>query len=69
LPIRCCGPPLPRSNRGLRLALWSRVLGRFFARVFAAVILLLLSGYTMVFEVFGGFAKIGIHIQLMQSAS
>jgi len=51
---------------GPRLALWSRVLGRFFAWVFAAVILLLLSGYTMVFEVFGGFAKIGLHIQLMQ---
>jgi len=51
---------------GPRLALWSRVLGRFFAWVFAAVILLLLTGYTMVFEVFGGFAKIGLHIQLMQ---
>ena len=51
---------------GPRLALWSRVLGRFFAWVFAAVILLLLSGYTMVFDVFGGFAKIGLHIQLMQ---
>ena len=51
---------------GPRLALWSRVLGRFFAWVFAAVILLLLTGYTMVFEVLGGFAKIGLHIQLMQ---
>ena len=51
---------------GPRLALWSRVLGRFFAWVFAAVVLLLLTGYTMVFEVFGGFAKIGLHIQLMQ---
>ena len=51
---------------GPRLALWSRVLGRFFAWVFAAVILLLLTGYTMVFDVFGGFAKVGLHIQLMQ---
>jgi uncharacterized membrane protein len=51
---------------GPRLALWSRVLGRFFAWVFAAVILLLLTGYTLVFDVFGGFAKIGFHIQLMQ---
>ena len=30
------------------------------------MILLLLTGYTMVFVVFGGFAKIGLHIQLMQ---
>jgi hypothetical protein len=31
------------------------------SQVFAAVILLLLTGYTMVFEVFGGFAEIGLH--------
>jgi uncharacterized membrane protein len=51
---------------GPRLALWSRVLGRFFAWVFAAIVLLLASGYTMIAAVFGGFAKIGLHIQLMQ---
>ena len=49
-----------------RLALWGRVLGRFFPWVFAAVALLLLSGYAMVFAVFGGFARIGLHIHLMQ---
>ena len=49
-----------------RLALWSRVLGRFFAWVFAAIILLLLTGYAMVFGVFGGFAGIGLYVQLMQ---
>jgi uncharacterized membrane protein len=59
-------PAAATLEPGPRLALWSRVLGRFFAWVFAAVILLLLSGYTMVFDVFGGFAKIGLHIQLMQ---
>jgi uncharacterized membrane protein len=51
---------------GPRLALWSRVLGRFFAWVFAAIVLLLASGYTMIADVFGGFSKIGLHIQLMQ---
>jgi uncharacterized membrane protein len=51
---------------GPRLALWSRVLGRFFAWVFAAIVLLLASGYTMIAAVFGGFSKIGLHIQLMQ---
>ena len=59
-------PAAATLEPGPRLALWSRVLSRFFAWVFAAVILLLLTGYTMVFDVFGGFAEIGFHIQLMQ---
>jgi uncharacterized membrane protein len=51
---------------GPRLTLWSRVLGRFFAWVFAAIILLLLTGYAMVFSVYTGFGRIGLHVQLMQ---
>jgi len=51
---------------GPRLALWSRVLGRFFSWVFVAVVLLLLTGYAMIFGVYGGFADIGLHIHLMQ---
>ena len=49
-----------------RLLLWSRVLGRFFAWVIAAIILLLASGYVMVFAVFGGFGQVGLHVNLMQ---
>ena len=49
-----------------RLLLWSRVLGRFFAWVIAAIILLLASGYTVVFAVFGGFVKVGLYVNLMQ---
>jgi uncharacterized membrane protein len=59
-------PAAAAIEPGPRLALWSRVLGRFFAWVFAAIVLLLASGYTMIVAVFGGFAKIGLHIQLMQ---
>ena len=51
---------------GPRLALWSRVLGRFFAWVFAAIVLLLLTGYTMIFGVYHGFGGVGLHIHLMQ---
>jgi uncharacterized membrane protein len=51
---------------GPRLLLWSRVLGRFSAWVIAAIVLLLVSGYTLVFVVFGGFSRVGIHIHLMQ---
>ena len=51
---------------GPRLTLWSRVLGRFFAWVFAAIVLLLLTGYAMVFGLYAGFAGVGLHVQLMQ---
>jgi uncharacterized membrane protein len=49
-----------------RLLLWSRVLGRFFAWVIVAIVLLLASGYTMVFAVFGGFGTVGLYVNLMQ---
>jgi uncharacterized membrane protein len=51
---------------GPRLTLWSHVLGRFFAWVFAAIILLLLTGYAMVFAVYAGFGGVGLHVHLMQ---
>jgi uncharacterized membrane protein len=50
-----------------RLKLWSRVLGRFFAWVIAAIVLLLLSGFAMVFAAFGGFSEVGLYIQLMMA--
>jgi uncharacterized membrane protein len=50
----------------VRLALWSRVLGRFFQWVIAAIALLLLSGYGMIFGVYAGFRGIGLHIHIMQ---
>ena len=50
---------------GPRLMLWARVLGRFFAWVIGAVVLLLVSGFAMVFDVFGGFGGVGLYIQLM----
>src|SRR5580765_3550700 len=51
---------------GPRLELWSRVLDRFFRWVIAAIVLLLVSGYGMVFGVYAGFRGIGLHIHLMQ---
>ena len=51
---------------GPRLELWGRVLGRFFGWVIAAIVLLLASGYAMVFAVFGGFGGIGLYVQIMQ---
>lgn len=51
---------------GPRLELWSRVLNRFFTWVFVAIVLLLASGYGMVFWVFAGFRGIGLHVDIMQ---
>ena len=51
---------------GPRLELWQRVLDRFFRWVIAAIVLLLLSGYGMIFGVYSGFAGLGPHIHIMQ---
>src|SRR5215472_2638506 len=57
------------SARGLeppqRLPLWERVFSRFFPWVWAAVIILLLTGFFMVIHGFGGFANVGQHIHIM----
>lgn len=50
-----------------RLALWSRVFDRFFPWVFAAIVLLLASGYGLVFGVYGGFSALPIYVNLMQA--
>ena len=59
-------PAAAMLEPGPRLILWSRVLGRFFAWVIAAIILLLPSGYALVLGVLGGFRAIGLYINLMQ---
>ena len=51
----------------LRLALWRRVFSRFFPWVWAAVAALLASGYGMIIWGFGGFAHIGMHVNIMQA--
>lgn len=51
------------SQRG---ELWCHTLSRFFQWVWASVILLLATGYWMIFSVFGGMAGAGWHIHAMQ---
>jgi uncharacterized membrane protein len=50
----------------VRLVLWSRVFDSFFRWVIAAIVLLLASGYGMIFGVYAGFRGIGMHINIMQ---
>lgn len=49
-----------------RLTLWARVFATFFPWVWLAVITLLLSGYGMLFQLFGGFAHAPLYVHLMQ---
>jgi uncharacterized membrane protein len=51
----------------VRLTLWRRVFGRFFPWVWASIVLLLASGYGMVFLYLGGFAGVGAHVHIMQA--
>ena len=50
----------------VRLALWHRVFRRFFPWVWASIVLLLLSGYGMIFLYLGGFAGAALHVYVMQ---
>ncbi|MEZ5447975.1 MAG: CopD family protein [Thiolinea sp.] len=49
----------------MRLSLWREVFARFFPWVWAAVILLLGSGYWIIFAVYGGMAGSPLHIHIM----
>jgi uncharacterized membrane protein len=50
-----------------RLALWERVLGRFFAWVWASIAALLVSGFAMVMIGLGGFASLAHYINVMMA--
>jgi uncharacterized membrane protein len=49
-----------------RLKLWSQVFARFFPWIWLSVVLLLVTGYWMVFKLFGGMATVGLHVHIMQ---
>lgn len=48
-----------------RQKLWRGVFSRFFPLVWASAIVLLATGYYMVFGAYGGFGATGIHIHVM----
>ena len=50
----------------VRLGLWRRVFSRFLPWVGIAVVLLLVSGYGLMFMMFGGFRAAPVYVHLMQ---
>ena len=51
----------------LRLELWVQVFRRFFVLVWLSIVIILASGYWMLFNYFGGFANAGTHIHTMHA--
>lgn len=49
-----------------RPRLWRRVFARFFPWVSAAVVVLVVTGYALVFGHFGGMKTAGLHVHIMQ---
>ncbi len=61
--LRSAAGPLEPAQR---LELWGRGFEKFFPWVWASIAALLLSGYGMIFVVFGGFGSVGLHVNIMQ---
>ena len=62
----CLRPALGTLEPPQRLRLMRVTFQKFFPWVWAAILLLLASGYWMVFMTFGGMAGVGLHVHLMQ---
>jgi len=62
----CLRPAAGPLDPPERLRLWQAFFQKFFPWVWIAILLLLASGYWMVFKTFGGFRGIGLHVHIMQ---
>lgn len=60
-------PAALRLDTNLRLPLWSRTFAQFFLWVWAAIIVLPLTGYWMIFTQLGGMRSLGMYIHIMQT--
>jgi uncharacterized membrane protein len=61
--LRPSAGPLEAATR---IALWRHVFGRFFPWVWASIVVLLATGYAMLFLRFGGFQTAPLHVNVMQ---
>lgn len=62
----CLRPSVAALAPQQRCALWEAVFSRFFPAVWVSVLVLLASGYGMIFAVYGGMGGVGLHVHLMQ---
>jgi uncharacterized membrane protein len=63
----CLRPALGMIEAASRLRLMRATLANFFPWVWTGVVLLVITGYGMVFMTFGGFAAVPLHVNLMQA--
>jgi len=63
----CLRPALGTLEPPQRLRLMRTTFAKFFIWVWIAVLLLLISGYTMMFTAFAGFAGAPLYVQIMQT--
>lgn len=61
----CLRPAAAELDAALRTRLWAGVLTRFFPWVWLAIVVLLVTGLWMTFEVLGGMKTAGPHVHLM----
>ena len=59
-------PSVANYEPARRLVLWQGVFKKFFPWVMLCILVLLLSGYAMVFLMYGGFANSPFYVHLMQ---
>jgi len=62
----CLRPAAGALEAPQRLRLWRAFFQKFFPWVWLSILLLLASGYWIVFVTFGGFAGARLHVHLMQ---
>lgn len=58
-------PALLALEPAMRMTLWARILPRAFTLSWVSAALALVTGFSLTFSLYGGFAVAGIHIHLM----
>ena len=61
----CLRPAAVALDPAVRLQLWEDTLRRFFPWVLMAIVVMLITGFWMIFAVLGGFKSVGLHVHLM----
>ena len=63
--LACLRPATMDLEPGVRIRLWRQVLGRFLPLVLASVVVLIATGYVLLFGWFGGFRTAPVYVHIM----